>query len=81
MTINQSLTSLTNELVAIYTYDDLESYYVGKVENVDKENVTLQLLNKGYKWIGIKKIEISDIWYLSFRTSYEKKLNQSLYNS
>ncbi len=68
----------SKELVAIFTKDNDDSYYVGKIEKLTKANVTLHLVSESGDWIDNKRIKIDDITYIGFDTKYEKKLMQNL---
>jgi len=73
--IFQCLLELKNqELLAIFNESDDDSYFVGRIENLTKNEVELKLMNKDAKWIGNKKIKIDEISYIGFETSYEKEL-------
>jgi len=69
------LTELENEkLIAIFNESDDDSYFVGRIENLSKNEVELKLLNEDSEWIGNEKVKIEEITYIGFRTSYEKEL-------
>jgi hypothetical protein len=62
------------ELIAIYTIDDIDSYLVGKVTEINKKEITMKLINEKSKWDGYEKIPIDEITYIGFDTEYEKQL-------
>jgi hypothetical protein len=73
--IFECLTQLKNEkLIAIFNEEDDDSYFVGQVSNLSKNKLELKLLNKDAEWIENKEIEIKEITYIGFRTSYEIEL-------
>ena len=72
--LKTSLTNLKSELIAIYTYDDENSYFVGKIENLDDKIVELKLISQDSEWLDNRKIDLKNISYIGFRTSYEKEL-------
>ena len=69
------------ELIAIFTADDDDSYYVGKIENLTDTVLTLKLISETSKWIDSKDIKIKDITYVGFDTSYETELIKTFYNT
>jgi hypothetical protein len=62
------------ELVAFYTYSDLDSYYVGKVIHIDTLIITVKLIDEKGHWLETEKFKLSDIAFFSFQTAYESKL-------
>lgn len=72
--LKSSLKHLISELIAIYTYDDEDSYLVGKILSINDSSIELKLIDKDSKWTGKEKIKIEEISYVGFRTSYETKL-------
>lgn len=62
------------ELIAIFTSDDNDSYYVGEIKNLSDSKVTLRLLSESSEWLDEKEIVIDDITYIGFDTSYENEL-------
>ena len=71
----ECLTELENEkLIAIFNESDDDSYFVGRIENLSKNEVELKLLDEDSEWIGNEKVKIEEITYIGFRTSYEKEL-------
>ena len=76
--LQSSLRSLTSEFVAIFTYDDVNAYFVGKVLEVNNDSVKLYLVDKDSKWTDIEVIKFSDISYLGFDTEYEREIKNNL---
>ena len=72
--LKSSLKNLMSELIAIYTYDDEESYFVGKILSINDSSIELKLIDKDSKWTNKEKIKIKEISYVGFRTAYETKL-------
>jgi hypothetical protein len=68
------------ELIAVFTADDNDSYYVGKIENLTATVLTLKLMSESSEWLDSKDIKIKDITYIGFDTSYETKLIKTCYN-
>ncbi|NME72117.1 hypothetical protein [Flammeovirga aprica] len=62
------------ELIAIFTSDDNDSYYVGNIKNIIDKKVTLRLLSESSEWLDDIEIVIDEITYIGFDTSYEKEL-------
>ncbi len=62
------------ELVAIFTSEDNNSYYVGKIESLTDTKVKLKLLSESSEWLDVIDIVTDDITYIGFETSYEKDL-------
>ena len=63
-----------DKLIAIYTESDNDSYFVGRIKNLSKTELELKLLNEDAEWIEDEKLDISEITYIGFDTSYEKEL-------
>lgn len=78
LNLESSLKSLTSELVSIFTYDDEDSFVVGKVLALKNDSVELHLIDKNYKWSDIKEIKLTDISYLGFDTSYEREIKKNV---
>lgn len=66
------------ELIAIYTNEDEDSNYIGKIESVNTKNIELKLLSDSAEWLDTIKIIIDEINYIGFDSSYEKKLIKKL---
>lgn len=76
--LQTSLKNLTSEFVAIFTYDDEDSYFVGKILSVENNSVSLYLVDEESKWSDIEIIKLNDISYLGFDTSYEREIKKNL---
>lgn len=76
--LESSLKNLTSEFVAIFTYDDEDNFFVGKVLSVNKDSVELHLVDEDSKWNEIEKIKLRDISYLSFDTEYEREIQKNV---
>lgn len=73
-----SIATLTNQLIAVFDYSDLEAYHVGKVLSVSFDSIELDLINQKAEWIGKQKIALKDIAYIGFGTEYEKTLSEKV---
>ena len=62
------------ELIAIFTETEDDSYFVGHIKDLTENKVELKLMSEDAEWIGDEKIKISEITYIGFRTSIEKEL-------
>lgn len=69
-----ALSNLSNELISIFTYDDTETYYVGKIEKINKDSIVMKLMNERSEWIDSEKFDLDEISYVGFRTAYEVEL-------
>nr|WP_294937974.1 hypothetical protein [uncultured Flavobacterium sp.] len=76
--LESSLQSLSSELVAIFTYDDEDDFFVGKILSVKKESVELHLVDEDAKWNEIEIVKLNDISYLGFDTSYEREIKKNV---
>ncbi|WP_430406082.1 hypothetical protein [Fluviicola sp.] len=76
--LETSLKSLTSDLVAIFTYEDENTFFVGEVLSVNKNSVELHLVSGDAKWLENIVIMLSDISYLGFDTSYEREIKKKL---
>lgn len=76
--LESSLKNLTSEFVAIFTYDDEDNFFVGKVLSVNKDSVELHLVDEDSKWNEIEKIKLRDISYLGFDTEYEREIQKNV---
>jgi len=71
----ECLSELENEeLIAVFTEADDDSYFVGQIKNLTENEAELKLMNEDAEWIENKKINIAEITYIGFRTSIEKEL-------
>jgi hypothetical protein len=78
--LETSLKKLKPELISIYTYDDENSFYVGRILSVNKDSVEIRLVDKESKWTDIEIIELNEISCIGFSSSYEMKLAKTLSN-
>jgi hypothetical protein len=74
--LKSALSNLTEELISIFTYEDNESFFVGKIEKMNENSFVLKLINEDSEWIGSQEFEFDEISYLGFRTVYEYELTQ-----
>lgn len=78
LNLETSLKSLISEFVAIFTYDDEDTFFVGKVISVNNDSVELHLVDKDAKWFDIEVIKLNDISYLGFDTLYEREIKKKV---
>ena len=76
--IKQALINLSSELIAIYTYENKNSYYVGQINSINENIVELRLINENSEWINNRKFNIEEVSYIGFRTSYERQLKEKI---
>lgn len=76
--LESSLKSLTSEFIAIFTYDDEDDFFVGKVVSTNNDSVELYLVDEDSKWTDIEVIKFSDIRYLGFNTEYEREIKKNV---
>lgn len=60
-----------NILVAIYTNNNIDEYFVAKVIKLNRNSVKLKLINQNSQWKGSVKLLLSDIDFFGFLTKYE----------
>ena len=72
--LKSALSNLSEELISIFTYDDTESYFVGKIEKINEDSIVLKLINESSEWIGSEEFNFDEISYIGFRTAYEQEL-------
>ncbi|MBU0941736.1 MAG: hypothetical protein KKD36_09930 [Bacteroidetes bacterium] len=75
--LESSLKNLTSELVSLFTYEDENSFFVGKILSVNNDSVELHLVDEDSNWKDIKTIKLSEISFLGFETEYERKINKN----
>jgi hypothetical protein len=61
-------------LIAFFTDIADEDYYVGKLNSIKGDEVVFNLIDEDKDWMGIKKINIDEICYFGFATTYEIEL-------
>jgi hypothetical protein len=76
--LESSLKKLTSEFIAIFTYDEEDDFFVGKVLSTNSDSVELYLVDEDSKWTDIEVIKFSDISYLGFDTEYERKIRKNV---
>jgi len=76
--LESSMGNLISKFVAIFTYDDEDTFFVGKVVSVTNDSVELYLVDEDSKWTDIEVIKFSDISYIGFDTKYEKEIKNNL---
>jgi hypothetical protein len=76
--LENSLKSLVSEIVAIFEYDDENSFFVGKILWATNDSVEIRLIDEESNWSDTEIIKLSDISYLGFDTEYERKIKKNL---
>lgn len=76
--LEKSLKSLVSEIVSIFTYDNEDSFFVGKILWVTNDSVELHLIDEDSNWSENEIIKLNDISYLGFETEYERKIKKPL---
>lgn len=61
-------------LIALFTRNEQNHFFVGKIVQLTKKEVTLKLIDTGGNWAEEQVVYVKDIAYLGFDTSYEKAL-------
>lgn len=73
--IYQCLSQLKQQqLISVFIDSDDDSFYVGHIEKISKEEIELKLIDENAEWIENEKILIKEITYIGFESSYEKEL-------
>ena len=72
--LKSSLEYLKNQLIALYTYNNTEEYYVGKINSISDKSISLKPLDTQSNWLDNETINLDEISYIGFGTSYEKDL-------
>jgi hypothetical protein len=73
------LNSLSRDnLISFFTNNKNDTYQVGKIIGLTRNNLTLRLIDQEGNWIGTRKIKLVHINYFSFLTDYEKGLISNL---
>lgn len=72
--IESSLKSLQGELIAVYMYEDENSYFVGEISGVKDEVLKIKLIDVDSNWLDEREIRFDEISYIGFRTEYEREL-------
>ncbi len=76
--LEKSLKSLVSEIVSIFTYDDEDSFLVGKILWATNDSVKLHLIDEDSNWSDNEIIKLSDISYLGFDTDYEREIKKNV---
>jgi len=76
--LEKSLKSLVSEIVSIFTYDDEDSFLVGKILWATNDSVELHLIDEDSNWSDNEIIKLSDISYLGFDTDYEREIKKNV---
>ena len=76
--LENSLKSLVSEIVSIFTYDDEDSFLVGKILWTTNDLVELHLIDEDSNWSENEIIKLSDISYLGFGTEYEREIKKNV---
>jgi hypothetical protein len=76
--VEKSLKSLVSEIVSIFTYDDEDSFLVGKILWATNDSVELHLIDEDSNWTDNEIIKLSDISYLGFDTDYEREIKKNV---
>ena len=63
-----------NKIIAFFIDNITESYYEGKIIALNREYVTIKLIDEKGKWTRDLEVSIKNIDYFSFSTEYEEKL-------
>lgn len=62
------------ELIAFFTSESSTSYYVGKIESISSDQISVSLISEDAEWLEIQKFSIDALDYIGFDTHYEKNL-------
>ena len=76
--LEKSLKSLVSEVVSIFTYDNEDSFFVGKILWVTNDSVELHLIDEDSNWSENEIIKLNDISYLGFNTEYEREIKKNM---
>lgn len=74
----QSLGS--DKLVAVFTDNETDDYWVAKVAALTPEIATLELIDENGESLGEEKIALAQIDSLGFLTKYEKQLQKKVFS-
>jgi len=69
----------SNKLLSVYTELDDESYFVGRIVDLNAKTVELQLISDEIEWIDNEIVELDKITYIGFESQYEKDFINELY--
>jgi len=76
--LEKSLKSLVSEIVSIFTYNNEDSFFVGKILWVTNDSVELHLIDEDSNWSENEIIKLNDISYLGFETEYEREIRKNM---
>ena len=76
--LEKSLKSLVSEIVSIFTYDNEDSFFVGKILWVTNDSVGLHLIDEDSNSSENEIIKLNDISYLGFNTEYEREIKKNM---
>ena len=62
------------ELVAMCPQSNDFGFYVGAVTKLTRSSVRVQLMSKEGEWLGRRTFKLAELSWISFRTTYEKRL-------
>ena len=78
LNLETAFKSLISEFVAIFTYDDEDDFFVGKVLSVNNDSVELHLVDEDSKWNEIEIFYLDEISYIGFDTEYEREIKKNV---
>lgn len=73
-TFELAIEKLKSTVVAVFDDEELDSYYVGKVEGLKDNQLSLKLISEEAEWMDSKSFDFDSIWYIGFDSEYEKQL-------
>jgi len=76
--LESSLKYLVSDIVAIFAYDDEDSFFVGKILWATNEAIELHLIDKDSSWSDTEIIKLMDISYIGFDTEYEREIKKKV---
>lgn len=73
--MKSAIKNLSDEpLMALYTVDDSDSYFVGKVEKTNKSIFEFKTVDPDGNWSEVLEIAYDGVTYIGFDTDYERGL-------
>jgi len=75
--LESSMRNLISKFVSIFTYDDEDTFFVGKVLLCTNDTIELHLVDENSKRTDIEVIKFSDISYIGFDTKYEREIKNN----
>lgn len=76
---NSLLALKSNKLLSVYTEMDDDSYFVGRIVDLNAKSVELQLISDEIEWIDNEIIDLDKITYVGFESQYERGFIKELY--